>query len=252
MFIAMPRLVARVPMESSMASTSTLTGTARRAVNSNVLLPASPAQVGDGAHSQDADIQIAETSRNLVDDSRRVVTGDAKVYLNSLRGAGGFLDLLCRDVQPLITQYQQVGEELVDPVVADLHHHDASKRASYLGQLAALPVAVVKPNNVSQRGDDARSVAPDDGQYKLSHPVTMTRRWRRQTIVGGQTASDVGRRSQLRVGHVRSVPDPSDLEVGFAERLGRQRNADRLRWRRRESRVVAMPRMRRWRRRWRG
>ena len=85
-----------------------------------------------------------------MDDARSVITGESQAHLVGVGCNGGFLDLLGRHVQTLVTQYQQVGEEFVDPVVADLHHHDAGERAGDLGQLAALPVALVKANHVGQ------------------------------------------------------------------------------------------------------
>ena len=85
-----------------------------------------------------------------MDDTRSVITGESQAHLIGVGRIGGLLDLLGRHVQTLVTQYQQVGEEFVDPVIADLHHHDASERSSDLGQLAALPVALVEANHVGQ------------------------------------------------------------------------------------------------------
>ncbi len=85
-----------------------------------------------------------------MDDARSVITGESQAHFIGVGRNDGFLDLLSRDVQTLVTQNQQVGEQFVDPVVADLHHYDASERASDLCQLAALPVALVKANHVGQ------------------------------------------------------------------------------------------------------
>ncbi len=85
-----------------------------------------------------------------MDDARSIITGEPQAHLIGIGCDGGCLDLLGRDVYTLFTQYQEVGQEFVDPVVADLHHHDAGERSRDLGQLAALPVAVVEANHVGQ------------------------------------------------------------------------------------------------------
>ena len=85
-----------------------------------------------------------------MDDAWSVVTGQPQAHLIGLGYDGGCFDLLGRHVQTLVAQYQQVGEEFIDPVVADLHHHDTGERPGDLGQLTALPVALVKTNDVGE------------------------------------------------------------------------------------------------------
>ena len=84
------------------------------------------------------------------DNARAVITGESQAHFVGIGRNDGFLDLLSSHVQTLVTQNQEVGEQFVDPVFADLHHHDASKRSSDLCQLAALPVALVKANHVGE------------------------------------------------------------------------------------------------------
>ena len=85
-----------------------------------------------------------------MDDARAVVTGESKPNFVGVGFDDRLFDLLSGDVQALLAQDQQVGEQFIDSVVADLHHHHTSERSGDLGQLAALPVALVEANDVGQ------------------------------------------------------------------------------------------------------
>lgn len=141
----MPRRSPTPAIASSSASTSTPTGTDSR-------------EVGDRAQPGDADTELTDGSRDLVHHARTVLPGQLEMDGVGLGDVPGLLDLLGGHVQPLIAQEQQVGEQLVDSIVAGLHHDDPGEDTGDLRHLAALPVAVVEPNHVRQRCDDpARS-----------------------------------------------------------------------------------------------
>ena len=63
----------------------------------------------------------------------------------------------------------QRGRQRIHPITGHTHDDDAGELAGQLGELAVLPVAVVRGDDVREGTDEAGAVVADDGEHESGH-----------------------------------------------------------------------------------